>query len=463
MSSKNILMASSNTLPLQFVGGAAASSATSTATPSFSLTSLSGGVSSSPQVGDVVIACIAFNNGSNRNITCTTAGYTRIIIQSSDPDDGNIGNISQMAIFYKYLSTAETTVAFNIGTAIASRFCVHVWRNADPYRPVCIARSSFSGQFSGSGIPNAPSITPPQSGNVVIAIGANTGSTFNNLANLTVPSGMTNFFQVTASTDSGIGIASILRSTAGAYDPPAFGGGNADTSLQSTQASLCIWPNQNVRPPEFIAATTTSPVATSTITINKPAGTQQGDLMLAFVSGSINLTYTGDTGWTEIADQGVEPSLRVAYKVAGASEPSSYVFTSSSTSGNKTGAILTYRYAAYDTSSLEAADPTFTQLSFSQQPTTTAQPWTTSIFFVGRDSSSDSIFQAFDVTNLSPSILTQRAVVNTATTPTIYIGDTPSRLPTDTITTATNTNATIAYTSAGNLAWAAVDISLKRA
>lgn len=87
----------------------------------------------------------------------------------------------------------------------------------------------------------------------------------------------------------------------------------------------------------------------STLVINKPAGTQQGDLMIVFMceEGS-NYTFTGDTGWTEIADQGSRPNLRIAYKVAGASEPSSYTFTSSNNNHKMSGSILTYRNAAFD-------------------------------------------------------------------------------------------------------------------
>lgn len=84
------------------------------------------------------------------------------------------------------------------------------------------------------------------------------------------------------------------------------------------------------------------------LTINKPTGTVEGDLMIALMSAETNSTWTGDTGWTEVLDQGTNPSLRVAYKIATASEASSYTFTNNSNTNGKSGAILTYRYAAYD-------------------------------------------------------------------------------------------------------------------
>lgn len=100
----------------------------------------------------------------------------------------------------------------------------------------------------------------------------------------------------------------------------------------------------------FVAsASTQTPSSGTTLTINKPTGTVDGDLMIAFMlltSGSI-LTWTGDTGWTEVADQNQKPSLRVAYKIA-SSEGSSYTFTASNTFNQASGAILTYRGAVYD-------------------------------------------------------------------------------------------------------------------
>lgn len=101
---------------------------------------------------------------------------------------------------------------------------------------------------------------------------------------------------------------------------------------------------------EYVAlsSTATAPTSTTSLTINRPTGTISGDLMVAIIFGENNVTWTGDTGWNEVVDQGVGPSLRVAHKTAGGSEPSSYTFTSSGSS-LLGGVILTYRNAAYDT------------------------------------------------------------------------------------------------------------------
>lgn len=99
---------------------------------------------------------------------------------------------------------------------------------------------------------------------------------------------------------------------------------------------------------EFIASAQQQNSNSLYLSISKPTGTQQGDLMIAICAAAANKTWTGPTGWTEVIDQGTAPSIRVAYKVAGASESSSYDFTLN-TAGNASGVIATYRNASYDT------------------------------------------------------------------------------------------------------------------
>ncbi len=85
-----------------------------------------------------------------------------------------------------------------------------------------------------------------------------------------------------------------------------------------------------------------------TLTINKPAGVLENDMLVAIMGqDGANATWTGDTGWTEKIDQGVQPNLRIATKVAGASEGVSYTFTQSSTR-KAAGIILHFRDAAFD-------------------------------------------------------------------------------------------------------------------
>jgi hypothetical protein len=229
------LMGASGVSPLQFVGGAALSSSSATSTPTFGLTGLSGGIASSPSIGDIVIACVAFKDGTNRNIQCTTSGYTEVAdLFISD------SNSCQLGVYYKVLSAADTDVSFNIAVAVNSRFAVHVWRNPNI---IPLDATTTTAQVADTGIPDAPSITTVTANAIVIAVGAAAGeATVAPLSDLTVPSGMENFFQVNASTNSCIGIASILRASSGAYDPPAFGGGGSSIRNSYCAATLALRP-----------------------------------------------------------------------------------------------------------------------------------------------------------------------------------------------------------------------------
>lgn len=96
--------------------------------------------------------------------------------------------------------------------------------------------------------------------------------------------------------------------------------------------------------PSFIAEASTQNGSSSTLlVINKPTGTVDGDLMIAVMGTNQTsaMTWTGDTGWTEVVDHGTGPALRVAWKIA-SSEGASYTFTCSSSTALG-GSILTYR------------------------------------------------------------------------------------------------------------------------
>lgn len=87
--------------------------------------------------------------------------------------------------------------------------------------------------------------------------------------------------------------------------------------------------------------------ATLTIDVSS-LSIQLDDLLIAVMESGSSL-WSGDTDWTEIFDEGsTPPGMRIAYKVAGASEGSSYTFTRA-TNGASTGRIVQVRNATYNT------------------------------------------------------------------------------------------------------------------
>lgn len=81
---------------------------------------------------------------------------------------------------------------------------------------------------------------------------------------------------------------------------------------------------------------------TATLTITKPTNTASGQVMVAVVSGAGTTTISAPSGWTLIQDT-TSGSMRQLsyYRVAGASEPANYAFTSSA-SRNASGGITTF-------------------------------------------------------------------------------------------------------------------------
>ena len=77
---------------------------------------------------------------------------------------------------------------------------------------------------------------------------------------------------------------------------------------------------------------TTATTATNSLTITKPSGVVEGDVMIVNIAEAVSGgTFIPDLqGWTNISSMYLENNTRVGtvlYKVAGASEPTSYTFT----------------------------------------------------------------------------------------------------------------------------------------
>jgi hypothetical protein len=301
---------------------------------------LTGGIASSASEGDLVIVYFGTGSGSDRNLV--VAGYTEIAeLYSNDTYAANL------AVAYKFMGeTPDTNFVLTGGTrstADAGAVVVHVFRNVDPFVPTDVTSTTATG--TNSVLCNPPAITPSTAGAVVVSGGAGAhtrGDRAFSSSDLTafLSSGEDDTNDVTVG-------AGYVEWTSGAVDPAAFTFSNTNSTSYSWAAvTLVLRPLYTGPKPEFIASATTQRTSSGNLTINVPSGTADGDLMVAFMAADGDTTWTGATGWTEVADGGNSPSLRVAYKVA-SSEPASYTFTSAQ-SRVTAGSILTYRGASYD-------------------------------------------------------------------------------------------------------------------
>lgn len=289
------------------------------------------------QQNDVVFLTVGFNDVD----WSVPTGYVQF-------SGGVITGIYGFACYYKVMGATPDT-GINLGDGNdSSAFTYYALRGVQPGSPV-IETSFVTGATTASLDPPALSAFAK----CFFLAAAFTGSGAS--ATLTAgPTGYSGFLGADASgnNDTYIGTAHKTITATGSEDPGAFT--LTSTAAAYAAASIVVRPYSasfvDLLPVFVGSATAQQSVAAAALSINRPAGTIEGDFMVAIVSAAAGAdTWTGDTGWSEVCDQAAIPTLRIAYKIAGASEPTSYTFTSTGSTQLKSGCIITYRYGAYDT------------------------------------------------------------------------------------------------------------------
>lgn len=204
---------------------------------------LTGGIGSSPQEGDLIIvfATSSYNtlltisaSGNNSGAFATEVASFR----GNDTWDANAAVFRQFAG-----STPDTSISVSRGLGNASYgglAIVLVWRGVDATTPMDVSAVTATGVNASR--PDCPSITPVTSGAKILALGAgaqdSTGSAF------TVPSGMTSIVSALGDgTKSDIGsFVASFDWESGAYDPAAATGGTTSTSSSWAGITLALRP-----------------------------------------------------------------------------------------------------------------------------------------------------------------------------------------------------------------------------
>jgi len=360
------------------------------------------------QDGDVLVA-VAFHRATGNTVTAVPIGFIR---QFADTASNN-----SEYVWTKVANSESGNYTFTISTSGGGTASIGilVFRNASPqlwFGSITKANSNTS-----TGATFSPTIDG-------ILVGA-FGTEANTPTISTPPSGMTlrqSDLNATAS------LALYTK------DPSVAGATGALTLVWSTSSQnfgllFQVLPAKAVSAAPFASATGAG--VGGALTINKPTGVQSGDLLIAVMAGGTGGaggTWTGDTGWSEVADQGggSTADLRVAYKVAGASEPSSYSFTYSGgiTTGGTIAAFRGYSYGTIG-SFTTATDP----LVIPSVTTSSAYP--VLLAFAGtREEPS--------ITMVLPTTFTNITLDNDATTPSYVFG---ARLASTGISSTTSVTA----------------------
>ncbi|MET1063489.1 MAG: PKD domain-containing protein [Arthrobacter sp.] len=166
----------------------------------------------------------------------------------------------------------------------------------------------------------------------------------------------------------------------------------------STTASKTITVSPGSTPSSGItvgaSTTTNNPLATTTVTLNKPAGTAAGDVLVASFTADKNPTVSAvPAGWTALVNNlSISSGARTFayYRVVGSSDPASYNWTLS-TAVKWGGGVTAYRgvnnATPLDSSVVTAANTSYTATSIAAPSVTTASNNAMLIGGVGFDSS----------------------------------------------------------------------------
>lgn len=117
---------------------------------------------------------------------------------------------------------------------------------------------------------------------------------------------------------------------------------SAGEGVQSDVANATPEAATNPSAPEVRSVSSLSFGGTSTPTVAKPLGTASGDVLIAFMANDTGTALTAPSGWTQLATQNYgsgTPLAAVFWKLAGGSEPSTYVFGASSSADGRLDVI----------------------------------------------------------------------------------------------------------------------------
>jgi len=218
-----------------YVGGTTAGIDGTTGTNlTVSLTSLTGGIASSPSTGDVVIVGLATGSTTTVDLNLVTSGYNRLCnLYSSDTYDTNL-----FAFIKTMGSTPDTSVIAPPSgySSDALTVVVHVWRPETNKKFIVSPFATYTG--TNSGRPQFGGLTPTISGTIMVCIGA---SAYSSSANFTT-SDLSNFLTTTYAdtNDSMIGIGSYAW-TSGSFSPATWGGGTTSTSASWASTMFGIY------------------------------------------------------------------------------------------------------------------------------------------------------------------------------------------------------------------------------
>lgn len=311
-------------MAISYVGGRTFFFAGGTTSQVISLTTLTGGSDTAPQVGDFVV--VFYGSGSNVTRTLSVTGYTSLgtYVASSTYVTNYTGG-------YKFMgATPDTsvTVSGTGSTADAGAGTIHVFRGVDTTTPLDVATVTAGSTTTTR--PNPGAITPTTAGAWIIAAGA--GANIGGASTTFSSSDLTSFITVSSNDVYDVTVGGGIKTdwTSGAFDPAQFTYSGTDSASLSSYAltvALRPSPNVTVRPTGVSATGQVGSTYTPTAgTIDYVGGKTLG---FAGTTSTTNVSLTDLTGGFLTAPQEGDLVV-VSYGVAAGGAPATGISIGSS-------------------------------------------------------------------------------------------------------------------------------------
>lgn len=315
--------AAGNSQGIVYVGGRTFSSTSTSGTLTIPLTSLTGGIASSPATGDFVLVSVAIANTSSIIPKVLNTGFT-----SYFQGYQNDSNDTNLCVFYKVMgatpdtscTTSAPTTAGNTTTAT-----VQVFRKVHPTIPIGIGTSNFK---DGSVL---PSFLPIELGGTNMGISC-IGAGAHIDGNDTYSSSDLNQFRtqgVNGTYDSTIGAGIKLSNPPGTISPAQFTFSGVNSSTYSCIGLIApLSPITANTLPSIVSSAVVTNNTTTSVTVSTLSGISDGDYLLAFCTIDSPLTtITAPAGFTSLTSRTItNPGINIFIKTA-SSESGNYTFT----------------------------------------------------------------------------------------------------------------------------------------
>lgn len=231
-------------MAIQFVGGFGAGTNTTAATYNVSLTSLTGGLASSPAAGDLVLVFTGYKDTSN-----TSPGLTSPLsaIQLADLFANSINDANLSVNYFWYSGETTITCRTQSGTG-GKATAIAVFRGVDRTNPFDATFTTATTTGNSNGSINPPAITPVTAGAWVLCGGlsaAGSGGTVP--ASFTAPAGYIRSANgSSASSGSDVAYTAICYNSApfigSVNDPANMVGNNGGSGSSGIAVTMALRP-----------------------------------------------------------------------------------------------------------------------------------------------------------------------------------------------------------------------------